>query len=301
MHGNVIKANNGYKTRPFDRILAEVRGFFAVHRAEGTVAGGIHAALTAGRSASVRTASEPVVAVLGAGTMGLAAIAGLARYAPDVRIVVGARYPHQQRLARSLGSHDVVPASELTRAVRRIVGCHVVGDQLSSGAHATIDAVGTATSLTTSLAITSVRGTTLRASGPCVATRPRTSVRRNSDLPEPVAPTQSPWGPMPPRAASLRSTCTGRPSSVRPIATRSRSATIRGRHVRSTSTWAASPTPTRSAQCAPWAPAGYGAQHACTERCGTREARLRGRRHGSPRRISRRRSRPGRSGSPRGS
>ena len=36
MHGNVVKAANGYKTRPFERILAEVRGFFAVHRAEGT-------------------------------------------------------------------------------------------------------------------------------------------------------------------------------------------------------------------------------------------------------------------------
>ncbi|MCH4892615.1 MULTISPECIES: class II 3-deoxy-7-phosphoheptulonate synthase [unclassified Sphingomonas] len=46
MHGNVIKAANGYKTRPFDRILAEVRGFFAVHRAEGTIAGGIHAEMT---------------------------------------------------------------------------------------------------------------------------------------------------------------------------------------------------------------------------------------------------------------
>jgi 3-deoxy-7-phosphoheptulonate synthase len=46
MHGNVIKAANGYKTRPFDRILAEVRGFFAVHRAEGTHAGGIHAEMT---------------------------------------------------------------------------------------------------------------------------------------------------------------------------------------------------------------------------------------------------------------
>ncbi|PZO87483.1 MAG: 3-deoxy-7-phosphoheptulonate synthase class II [Sphingomonas sanxanigenens] len=46
MHGNVIKAANGYKTRPFDRILAEVRGFFAVHRAEGTFAGGIHAEMT---------------------------------------------------------------------------------------------------------------------------------------------------------------------------------------------------------------------------------------------------------------
>ena len=46
MHGNTIKAANGYKTRPFDRILAEVRGFFAVHRAEGTHAGGIHAEMT---------------------------------------------------------------------------------------------------------------------------------------------------------------------------------------------------------------------------------------------------------------
>ncbi|WP_414900080.1 class II 3-deoxy-7-phosphoheptulonate synthase [Sphingomonas flavalba] len=46
MHGNVVKANNGYKTRPFDRILAEVRGFFAVHRAEGSFAGGIHAEMT---------------------------------------------------------------------------------------------------------------------------------------------------------------------------------------------------------------------------------------------------------------
>ena len=46
MHGNVIKSDSGYKTRPFDRILAEVRGFFAVHRAEGTHAGGIHVEMT---------------------------------------------------------------------------------------------------------------------------------------------------------------------------------------------------------------------------------------------------------------
>jgi 3-deoxy-7-phosphoheptulonate synthase, class II len=46
MHGNVIKADSGYKTRPFDRILTEVRGFFAVHRAEGTHAGGIHVEMT---------------------------------------------------------------------------------------------------------------------------------------------------------------------------------------------------------------------------------------------------------------
>jgi 3-deoxy-7-phosphoheptulonate synthase len=42
----VIKSASGYKTRPLDRILAEVRGFFAVHRAEGTHAGGIHIEMT---------------------------------------------------------------------------------------------------------------------------------------------------------------------------------------------------------------------------------------------------------------
>ncbi|WP_374530686.1 class II 3-deoxy-7-phosphoheptulonate synthase [Novosphingobium sp.] len=46
MHGNVIKSASGLKTRPFDRILNEVRGFFAVHRAEGTHAGGIHIEMT---------------------------------------------------------------------------------------------------------------------------------------------------------------------------------------------------------------------------------------------------------------
>ena len=46
MHGNVIKTDSGYKTRPFDRILTEVRGFFAVHRAEGSHAGGVHIEMT---------------------------------------------------------------------------------------------------------------------------------------------------------------------------------------------------------------------------------------------------------------
>ena len=46
MHGNVIKSDSGYKTRPFDRILTEVKGFFAVLRAEGTHAGGIHIEMT---------------------------------------------------------------------------------------------------------------------------------------------------------------------------------------------------------------------------------------------------------------
>jgi 3-deoxy-7-phosphoheptulonate synthase len=46
MHGNTITSANGYKTRPFDRILQEVKGFFAAHRAEGTHAGGVHLEMT---------------------------------------------------------------------------------------------------------------------------------------------------------------------------------------------------------------------------------------------------------------
>ena len=46
MHGNVIKSSTGFKTRPFDAILREVQEFFAIHRAEGTVPGGVHFEMT---------------------------------------------------------------------------------------------------------------------------------------------------------------------------------------------------------------------------------------------------------------
>jgi 3-deoxy-7-phosphoheptulonate synthase len=46
MHGNTVKASTGFKTRPFERLLKEVQTFFAVHRAEGTHAGGVHLELT---------------------------------------------------------------------------------------------------------------------------------------------------------------------------------------------------------------------------------------------------------------
>jgi 3-deoxy-7-phosphoheptulonate synthase len=46
MHGNTIKASNNYKTREFDEVLREVKGFFRVHKEEGTVPGGVHLEMT---------------------------------------------------------------------------------------------------------------------------------------------------------------------------------------------------------------------------------------------------------------
>ncbi len=46
MHGNTVKADSGYKTRPFDRVLSEVREFFAVCAAEGAYPGGVHVEMT---------------------------------------------------------------------------------------------------------------------------------------------------------------------------------------------------------------------------------------------------------------
>ncbi len=46
MHGNTIKSSSGYKTRPFDNVLREVQEFFAIHKSEGTIPGGVHFEMT---------------------------------------------------------------------------------------------------------------------------------------------------------------------------------------------------------------------------------------------------------------
>ena len=46
MHANTVQSASGYKTRHFDRILNEVRGFFDIHESEGTYAGGVHFEMT---------------------------------------------------------------------------------------------------------------------------------------------------------------------------------------------------------------------------------------------------------------
>jgi 3-deoxy-7-phosphoheptulonate synthase len=46
MHGNTLKTASGFKTRPFDRILAEVRAFTDILPAEGAYPGGVHVEMT---------------------------------------------------------------------------------------------------------------------------------------------------------------------------------------------------------------------------------------------------------------
>jgi len=60
MHGNTITSDSGYKTRRFDDVLDEVRGFFEVHRAAGTVPGGLHVELTGDDVTEVLGGSEEI-------------------------------------------------------------------------------------------------------------------------------------------------------------------------------------------------------------------------------------------------
>ncbi|BDZ43337.1 phospho-2-dehydro-3-deoxyheptonate aldolase [Paraoerskovia sediminicola] len=60
MHGNTITSASGYKTRRFEDVLDEVRGFFEVHRAAGTVPGGLHCELTGDDVTEVLGGSEEI-------------------------------------------------------------------------------------------------------------------------------------------------------------------------------------------------------------------------------------------------
>ncbi|GGB93123.1 class II 3-deoxy-7-phosphoheptulonate synthase [Cellulomonas carbonis] len=60
MHGNTITASSGFKTRRFDDVLDEVRGFFESHRAVGSVPGGLHVELTGDDVTEVLGGSEAI-------------------------------------------------------------------------------------------------------------------------------------------------------------------------------------------------------------------------------------------------
>lgn len=60
MHGNTITSASGYKTRRLEDVLDEVRGFFEVHHAAGTVPGGLHIELTGDDVTEVLGGSEEI-------------------------------------------------------------------------------------------------------------------------------------------------------------------------------------------------------------------------------------------------
>ena len=108
---------------------------------------------------------------IGAGTLGLlvtAAVSHLAatgQYAPPSALLVGARYAHQQRLARELGCTEALPPDQLARSVRRHTrslsygGASGMTATLSGGADVVLDCVGSPESIAQSLGMVRPRGT----------------------------------------------------------------------------------------------------------------------------------------------
>lgn len=113
---------------------------------------GVHGAIKAA------IADGDTVAILGAGTTGLTTLAAIRRFANPANVIVGAKYPEQKAMARKLGADLVVDPGELQRAVRRVSGSFVIGDDLSGGADVIIDAVGSAATIETAIGSTRPRG-----------------------------------------------------------------------------------------------------------------------------------------------
>lgn len=128
----------------------------------------VHAALAARAGAG---GQELTAVVIGAGTLGLCAIAALSRFREDVaRVIAVAKYPHQRDLAGRLGATSVAEPGEMRRAVRRATGSWIRdGGQLSGGAALVIDCVGSAGSLADSLAVTAPGGSVVLAGMPAPA------------------------------------------------------------------------------------------------------------------------------------
>ena len=112
----------------------------------------VHAALDAEVDAG------DVVAVLGAGTLGLCTVAALERLTDPGALFVGARYPHQRRLATELGAHHALEPDALARAVRRSTRSLRASGTLTGGADVVVDCVGSAESIATALAVVRPRG-----------------------------------------------------------------------------------------------------------------------------------------------
>jgi threonine dehydrogenase-like Zn-dependent dehydrogenase len=112
----------------------------------------VHAALAA------EVQPGDTVAVLGGGTVGLTTTAALRQLATPGALLMGARYAHQRALAGELGADLSVTPAELARAVRRRSRSFTTSGHLTGGADIVVDCVGSAESLTESLAMVRPRG-----------------------------------------------------------------------------------------------------------------------------------------------
>jgi threonine dehydrogenase-like Zn-dependent dehydrogenase len=99
------------------------------------------------------------VAVIGAGTLGLLTIAALRRLSPATEILATAKHPDQRHWAKELGADAICAPGELARTIRSTTGSLVVGDQLTGGAPAVVDCVGSEATLTQALQVVAPGGT----------------------------------------------------------------------------------------------------------------------------------------------
>ncbi|MEO7837657.1 MAG: zinc-binding dehydrogenase [Acidimicrobiales bacterium] len=113
----------------------------------------VHAVQNAG------IAEGDTVVVLGAGTLGLCAIAAVHHLTRPGALIAGAKHPQQRQLARDLGASAVAAPAEVRRSVRRHTRSLAMSGQLTGGADVVIDCVGSDSSLAEGLAIVRPRGT----------------------------------------------------------------------------------------------------------------------------------------------
>ena len=114
----------------------------------------IHGAL----AAATATYGDTVL-VVGAGTLGLCAVAALRRFATPGRVIMSAKHPEQRRWALEMGADVVVEPDATVRAVRRATGSLRVGGALSGGVDVVVDCVGSEASLVEDLAVVRPGGT----------------------------------------------------------------------------------------------------------------------------------------------
>ena len=112
----------------------------------------VHAALAA------RVEAGATVAVLGAGTLGLTFVAALRHLTGPGLVLVGAKHPHQRRLAEEMGADVVVEPEQLHRAVRLRSRSLEASGHLSSGADVVVDCVGSAESIAQCLSLVRPKG-----------------------------------------------------------------------------------------------------------------------------------------------